>query len=225
MTRTTLTALDVRDGVATITLDDGKLNVMSADMLESVNGRLQSAAEQARVTVLRGREGIFSAGFDLKTFQRGNEDEIRTMVQAGVDLIVRILDHPHPVVTVCTGHAFPMGAFLMLAADVRLGVVGNWRIGLNETAIAITPPGFALALARHRLHPAGYGLVPTGAMLDPVRAAELGYLDAAVDGEALDGRLEAVLAQLLAIDLDAYRATKARIRGPLREEILAAGLS
>ena len=32
----------------------------------------------------------------------------------------------------------------MLAADVRFGIAGEWRIGMNEVAIALAMPQFAL---------------------------------------------------------------------------------
>ena len=70
------------------------------------------------------------------------------MVRAGVRVIERMLALPRPIVTVCTGHAYPMGAFLMLCADVRFGVPGDWNIGMNEVAIGLAVPQFAVELAR-----------------------------------------------------------------------------
>src|SRR5262245_41323691 len=95
---------------------------------------LDQAEAAAAVTVLRGRPGMCSAGVDLGTFKRGS-DATRAMLGNGARLIERLLTFPCPVVTVCTGHAYPAGAFLMLAADVRFGVAGEWRIGMNEVAI------------------------------------------------------------------------------------------
>ncbi len=82
------------------------------------------------------------------------------MLRAGAELILRLLALPRPVLGVCTGHAYPMGAFLMLSADVRFAVAGEWRIGMNEVAIGLTVPGFAVELARHRLTPAGFERSP-----------------------------------------------------------------
>lgn len=66
-----------------------------------------------------------------------------------------------------------MGAFLMLAADVRFGVAGPWRIGLNETAIGITVPKFAVELARHRLTPPGFARIQSAALFGPEEARRL----------------------------------------------------
>jgi len=166
----------IENGVAHITIDDGKVNAMSAAMLGEIAAAFDAAEGAAAIAVLWGREGIFSAGFDLKTFRQGIEASV-TMLRAGVSLIERILQYPFPVVTVCTGHAYPMGAFLMMAADVRMGAAGPWLIGMNEVAIGLTVPRFAIELARHRLTPAGFAKVSTAAMFAPEEARRHGYLD------------------------------------------------
>lgn len=214
-----ITTLTNDGACAVIDIDDGTVNVLSTPVLRDIGAGLGEAAGTARVTVIRGRPGIFSAGFDLRTFQSGRAAS-RAMLEAGVDLIVRILDHPHPVVTVCTGHAYPMGAFLMLAADVRLGVAGEWRIGLNEVAIRMPVPDFALALARYRLTPPGFALVATGTMLAPTDAASAGYLDIVAPAHELDHRTREVVARLEQVDPDAYVNTKARMLGDLRAAVL-----
>ena len=172
------TRMEVDGDCAWITMDDGKVNVMSKEMLDEIASRLDDARDAA-VTVLAGRKGIFSAGFDLKAFQRGGEAS-QQMVEAGVRLIEKMLEHPRPIVAACTGHAYPMGAFLMLASDLRIGVAGNWNIGMNEVAIGLTVPHFALALAKHRLTPPGFARISTAAMVAPEQAVTFGYLDAVV---------------------------------------------
>src|SRR5438067_2076844 len=99
------TVLKVDDGVAWITMDDGKVNAMSFEMLTEIADQLGEAAPSGAPVVIQGRPGIFSAGFDLKTFARGRDPSI-AMVRAGAELLRRILAHPRPVVTVCTGHAY-----------------------------------------------------------------------------------------------------------------------
>lgn len=208
-------------GAAWITLDDGKVNAMSLDMLQEIEGRLEQSRPLGVPVVLKGRAGIFSAGFDMKTFARG-PDASRTMVAAGVRLIQVMLAHPRPIVTACTGHAYPMGAFLMLAADVRFGITGPWSIGMNEVAIGLTLPQFALALARHRLTPVGVARASTGAMLGPEAARDAGYLDHIVAAEALDGAVRQEIGRLKGLDWKAYEATKRRLNAPVAAAIAAA---
>jgi enoyl-CoA hydratase len=204
------TRIEIADGIARIALDDGKVNALSPEMIGEIGEALDAAQKAGAVVVLRGREGIFSAGFDLKTFQRGFDAGIE-MVRAGARLIERLLAFPLPVLTVCTGHAYPAGAFLMLAADVRFGLAGPWRIGMNETAIGMTVPRFALELARHRLTPAGFARITTAAMFDPEEAMRLGYLDRVLPADQLDAAVEEETARLRALDMPSFTATKARL--------------
>ncbi len=221
--------IEIDDGIAWITLDDGKVNALSTGLIGEIGEALDAAERAKAVTVLRGREGIFSAGFDLPTFKRGRDATV-AMLRAGAQLIQRLLAFPHPVLTVCTGHAYPMGAFLLLSADVRLGLAGPWRIGLNEVAIGLTLPRFALELARHRLAAPGFARITTAPMFAPEEALRLGYLDRVLGADELDAAVREETARLRALDLPSFAATKARIneralhaiRAALDEELPAA---
>jgi enoyl-CoA hydratase len=215
------TTLDIRDGAAFITLDDGKVNAMSLEMLRELDARLESARSVGGPVVVKGRQGIFSAGFDTKTLARGPEAS-RPMVKAGVCLIERMLAFPRPIVTACTGHAYPMGAFLMLCADVRFGVGGDFNIGMNEVAIGLAVPQFAVELARYRLTPAGSMRLATGSMVKPEEAARLGYLDFVVGAEDLDAVVAGEVQRLKRLHTKSYEQTKERLNRPILAAIAAA---
>ncbi|MCR9213569.1 MAG: crotonase/enoyl-CoA hydratase family protein [Proteobacteria bacterium] len=213
---TNKTSLEMlEDGVAVITLDDGKVNAMSTEMLTEIGSQLDKAAEEGEITVLAGREGIFSAGFDMNVLSGGPEER-KAMVASGVKLIEKMLTHPQPIIVACTGHAYPMGAFLMLSADIRFGASGDWRIGLNEVAIKLTVPHFALALARHRLTPPAFARITTAAMFDPETACSSGYLDQVLPPSKVKARaLETAKALVTQLDKQSYIGTKTRINGPV----------
>ncbi len=128
--QTQATDLRIEDGIAWISMDDGKVNALSEALICDLETRLDEAQGAADVVVLVGRPGIFSAGFDLATFARGLEPTV-SMLRSGARIIERFLGFPRPIITACGGHAYPMGAFLMLAADLRFGVRGEFRIGMN----------------------------------------------------------------------------------------------
>jgi enoyl-CoA hydratase len=214
-------SLAIEDGVARIGLDDGKVNAMSTEMLAEIAEALGAAERATAVVVLRGREGMFSAGFDRKTFQRGLAATVE-MLRAGAGLIEQLLAFPRPVLTVCTGHAYPIGAFLMLSADVRFGLAGPWRIGLNEVAIGLTLPKFALELAPHRLTPPGFARIATAPMFAPEEALQLGYLDRVLSAGELPAAIEEEVARLRALDAPSFAATNARINGRALEAVAAA---
>jgi enoyl-CoA hydratase len=204
------TRVEIEDGIAWITLDDGKVNALSSEMIEEIDVAFSAAESAGAVTVLNGREGIFSAGFDLATFKRGPAASVQ-MLRAGAQLYLRLLAFPRPVLTVCAGHAYPAGAFLMLAADVRFCSAGPWRIGMNEVAIGLTLPRFAIELARHRLTPPGFARITTAPMFDPQEALRLGYLDRVLDAGELAGAVREEALRMRALDMPSFAATKARI--------------
>ena len=110
----------------------------------------------------------------------------------------------------------------MLAADARLGLAGDFRIGMNEVAIGLTVPQFALTLARHRLGPAGLAWVASAAMFDPEAPVGAGYLDRVGAAEQFDAAVTANATALRRLDPGSYRATTARINAPLPAELPAA---
>ncbi|WP_262047021.1 crotonase/enoyl-CoA hydratase family protein [Bradyrhizobium sp. Bra78] len=207
---------ELKDGVARVGLDDGKVNVMSAAMLGEIGAAFDRAETEARIVVLRSaRPGVFSAGFDLKVFASGDAAGSLEMVRAGAELALRLMSFPHPTIGVMEGHAFPMGTFLLLACDVRLGARGPHRMGLNEVAIGIAPPSFAIELARSRLHPAWLSRTATlGEMYEPEEALTAGFLDRVVSPEAIDNALEEIIAALRAIHMPSHATAKKRLRQP-----------
>jgi enoyl-CoA hydratase len=217
----TRTKFEIEDGVAWLSLDDGKANALSPAMIEEVCAGLDAAESAGAVTVLLGRAGIFSAGFDLRTFERGRNAGLE-MVRAGAELVLRLLSFPLPVLSVCTGHAYPAGAFLMLASDVRFGVAGPFRIGMNEVAIAMTVPRFAIQLARHRLTPPGFARITTAAMFSPDEAVRIGYLDRVLHPDECAQAVHSEASRLRALDRASFAATKARINESALRAVRAA---
>ena len=203
-------------GVATITMDDGKVNVMSSALLLELDAAYDRAQQDQAIVVLRSaRPGIFSAGFDLKTFAANDAERSLAMVRAGAELALRLLSYPLPTIGVMQGHAFPMGTFLLLACDVRIGVRGRFRMGLNEVAIGIAPPGFAIELARSRLHPAWLSRTVTlGEMYEPDDAQLAGFLDHVVAAEDVDTTLNDVIATARKIHAPSHALAKERLRRP-----------
>jgi enoyl-CoA hydratase len=205
------------DVVATITMDDGKVNALSPAMQAELNSALDRAEADGAIVVLSGRDGVFSAGFDLRVMREGGDEAI-SMVRGGFDLAHRLLSFPTPVVVACTGHAIAMGLFVLLSGDYRVGADGSYKLMANEVAIGMTLPRAAIEILRQRVAPAH---VTRAAILaetyTPANAVEAGLLDQVVDpSEVLTVSREMALA-FSKLDIAAHAATKRR----LREQTLA----
>lgn len=209
------------DGVATLTMDDGKANVMTLAMLGALHAALDRAESEAGVVVIAGRAGMFSAGYDLAMF-KSTPEHIPATLRAGGELVHRVLGFPVPVLMACAGHAVAQGAFMLLAADVRIGVTGPRKIGLNEVVIGLTIPHYGVEVARARLSPPGFQYATvTGAFYDPEGALAAGFFDRVVAPEALDEAVASEAKRLLGLNRAAHHGTKLRVRAPALRAIRA----
>ena len=216
-----LVRYELRDSVALLRFDDGRANAVSFAAIDALHAALARAEQEASAAVLLGRPGRFSAGFDLSVISQGR-DASRALVTAGGELLLRIVESEVPVVAACSGHALAMGALLLLAADLRIGASGDFKLGLNEVAIQLTLPIFALEFAEARLSRRQLGRATTLAEIyDPAGALGVGYLDRVVAPEQLEAEALAAAAQLGKLSRGAYRATKRKLRGAMIARIRA----
>jgi len=211
----------LEDGIAHIAMDDGKVNAMSPTMLQALHDAFDRAEKDQAVALLSGNAKLFSAGFDMGVFATGTAEQIHQMMTLGASLTIKLLSFPMPVVAACTGSAYPMGAFLLLSSDLRIGVNRGIKIGLNEVRIGMTLPFFATELARYRLTPAYFNRTAiTGEMFAGHEAQQAGFLDRVVPPEALMETARAAAAELAAtVGFTDHAATKLRVRRPVIEAV------
>ena len=201
-------------------MDDGKANAMAPEMSAALNDALDRAANDAKVVVIRGRVGIFCGGFDLKIIRGTDEDLKVRMRTSGMTLLKRLYLSPQPIIIAVTGHAVAMGALLVLAGDARIGLSGDFSIGLNETSIGLPLPITGLEIARDRLIPAIFQRATINSELFvPEKAVEAGYLDQVVASEAFHSALELASESLANLDHNAFAETKRRVRQPTLDRI------
>ena len=125
------------DGVAHLSMDDGKVNALGLASLASLNEHLDEADKDgATAIVLSGREGKFCAGFNLADIR--DPDGALALRREFIDLMLRLFESEKPVVIACTGHALGAGAGLLVVADRRIGLDGAFKLGFNEASVGVT---------------------------------------------------------------------------------------
>jgi enoyl-CoA hydratase len=207
-----LVSYEMADEIATITMDDGKANALSLKMITEVGEALDHAAADHAIVILTGREGRFSAGFDLGVLTGGGPDAL-DMLRAGFELSERLLSFPTPVVIACNGHAVAMGVFLLLSCDYSIGTAGAFKITANEVAIGLTMPLAAVEICRVRLAPAHFNrAVVTAEVYSPETAVPAGFLDRVVAADELREAAREVATNLAKLDMAAHAGTKLRAR-------------
>ena len=217
-----LIAYHLEDGIATLTLSNGKVNAISPDVIAAFNAALDQAVADRAIVIITGQPGILSGGYDLKVMTAGPKEAV-SLVTAGSTLARRLLSHPFPVIVACPGHAVAKGAFILLSADYRIGVDGPFSIGLNEVQIGMTMHHAGIELARDRLRRSAFHRsVINGEMFDPQSAVDAGFLDKVVAAEELQGAALAAARQLKKINMTAHKNTKRKVRKALLETLVIA---
>jgi len=207
-----LVTIEIAEKVAKISLNNGKVNAISHQVLEELNAALDQAEEAKAVVILSGKEGILSGGYDLKTMQKSMKDAM-ALVTEGSKFTRRMMSFPFPIIVACTGHAVAKGAFILLSADYRIGIEGPFKVGLNEVAIGMTMHHAGIEMARNRM-PANYfnRSVFNAEMFGPEDAVLAGFLDQVVEADQLMATAEKVATQMKTLNMRAHHGTKIKAR-------------
>lgn len=219
---TDLVAIQIENNVATITIQNGKVNAISHQVLDEMNQALDQAEDAKAVVVITGTPGMLSGGYDLNVM-RSSMDKAMELVQRGSTLSRRLLSFPYPVLVACSGHAVAKGAFLLLSADYRIGVDGNFKIGLNEVAIGMSMHDAGVELARGRLAPVFLNRsVILAEMVTPEDAVTMGFLDKIVGEAEFQATVSATAQAMTKLDMKAHYNTKMKVREDLLSRLDAA---
>ena len=208
--------------VLVVHLDDGKANALSTRMIGDISAAIGAAEADDGIVavVLHGREGRFSAGFDLSVMRGGDAHAMVGLVADGGDLVRRIYGSSVPVVAACTGHALAAGALMLLGCDVRVGADVDCKIGLNEVAIGMVLPDWAFTIAVDRLGRRHLQrAVATAHVTGAHDAAEAGYLDEVVAADAVLDRAVEIASSFSSLDARAYAGTVTKLRGAVLRQM------
>lgn len=202
-----------------ITINNGKVNAISLQVIDEINKALDNALQENKVVILTGQSGIFSGGYDLKLMMQSPESAL-ALVTKGSQLSHRMLSFPRPIITACSGHAVAKGAFLLLSSDYRLGVDGDFKIGFNETLIGMTMHYAGIEIAKGRLAPVYFERsVNNAEMYSPKDAVTAGFLDKVVPESHLMPTAIKIAEMFAKLNPKAHKETKLKLRKPYLDSL------
>ena len=209
----TITRTAGDDGVATLTMDDGKVNAFDVEFFTRLDAVLDECADDAAI-VLTGRPGMFSAGLNTKKMAALDLDGLVDLLVPFGEVFLRLWLEPRPVVAAATGHAIAGGTILAMVCDHAIAADGEFGWGLTETTIGFPLPRWIIAVARGNVRADRLDdLLLPGRMVAPAEAVEVGFAD---DVQPADRVVDAALAharQLATLPRSTYAESKRRLRG------------
>ncbi|WP_369048659.1 crotonase/enoyl-CoA hydratase family protein [Tenacibaculum sp. UWU-22] len=202
-----------------ITINNGKANAISNKVIDELSTCLDIALSNKKIVIITGEGEIFSAGYDLKTMTQ-SPNSAKELVTKGSNLALKMLSFPLPIIIACNGHAIAKGALLLLACDYRIGVKGDFKIGLNEVAIGMTMHHFGIEITKARLAPVFFERsVSNAEIYNSETAVTAGFLDEIVLKNELLPTAIKLANQFSKLNLQAHANTKLKLRKPYIEAI------
>ena len=210
-----------RDGTtARVTLRRPKVrNAFNAELIAALHRAFSELAVEPpgalRAVVLAGEGKTFSAGADVEwqraaislSLEENEADAAR--LQA---MLLAIDECPVPVIARVHGAALGGGMGLCAVADVVLATADT-LFGFTETKLGIMPAVISPFVLARIGEGHARALFPAGERFDAGRALRIGLVHEVLPDEAaLDLRVAAILAELLAAGPTAARGAKAVIR-------------
>jgi enoyl-CoA hydratase len=213
-----LVTLDVRDQVATVTLDSPhNRNALSRRLVAELSAHLRTSGERSdvRVVVVTHTGNTFCAGADLaEAAELGMEQATRSLL----DLLRLVVELPPPVLAVVKGHVRAGGMGLVGACDLALGTDTS-TFAFTEALLGLAPAVISLT-TRGRLTPRDAGRkYLTGSTFDGAEAARCGLLTSAVPQDGLDAATGSLVSELLRASPQGLRETKRLLNASLLKRI------
>ncbi len=229
-----LVHLDRRDdGIAVVTLNNGKVNPLCVELLEQLLSIATDLGDHTpRVVVLTGGPRVFAAGADISEFaERGGAepfaisppDHVARIGAAFLGALNAVAAIPCPTIAAVAGVALGGGCELALACDLRIAGASS-RFGQPEILLGIIPGGGGTQrLARLVGASRAKDLVFSGRMVDASEALSIGLVDRVVEPDVVLDEALSWAATFAAGPRHALALAKAAIDEGL-EQTLADGL-
>ncbi len=216
--------LERKSGNLTIWLNRPEVkNALSIEMTEGLCGILKQVENDRtiRTIVLRGKDGFFCAGADLKEFQlvaqRGSAIDAAKGNRSFGLLMSQLNEQPQVVIILVEGSAIGGGLGLACVADVTL-VMNDARFRLSETTLGIPPAQIAPFVIERVGLTQARRLMLTGARFNGDDAVALGIAhDHAASLDELEAKCEKILHQISACAPEANAVTKSILFETLRK--------
>ncbi|MFN8603399.1 MAG: enoyl-CoA hydratase/isomerase family protein [Candidatus Binatia bacterium] len=200
-------------GVRLLTLDRPPANAIDEELLSDLAAACTAAKndDSVRAVILTGAGRFLSAGFDLRAERRDDASADR-LADLYRDAHLALLELPKPTLAMVQGHAIAGGLVLALACDYRLGLDGDYKVGLNEVSIGASFPLVAMEIVRLRLTHARAAELLLGAAIYPAsQALRLGIVDELLPADKLESTVLRRAARMGAFPRESYAHTKAAL--------------
>ena len=211
------------NGIATVTLQRGKVNALNEPMVDEIAHAFGDLATDTEVKsiIFTGSGKFFSFGFDVPEFLKYSKKDFIRFIEKFTHLYTYLFQFPKPVIAALNGHTIAGGCMLATACDFRVMASGKGKISLNE--ITFGAPVFAGSAEMLRFCVGSrnaQSILYSGAMFAAEEAFGLGLVDQVSSEDALLEDARKVAQELGEKNSSAFTSIKKLLRKPVAEEMI-----
>ncbi len=180
-----LLIVEVKDGVATVTLNRPPLNPLNSELFMQIGDCAEKLTDddEVRAVVITGGEKNFAAGADIKQMVEANAVEINKFIRVAQEAFTKVENIPKPVIAAINGYALGGGCELALCCDFRFAHE-NAQIGQPEILLGIIPGAGGTQRLPRLIGPAkAKEMIYTGRFYSAQECYEMGLVQKVVTGD------------------------------------------
>ncbi len=207
--------VDIRGGVAKITLNRPKVNAINERVVLELAQCLNEIRrdDTAKALILTGEGSFFSFGFDVPELYQYEKKDFTEFMLNFSDMLRNVFLFPKPVVAALNGHTIAGACILALACDYRLMVAEKAKISLNEITFGSTLFSSAVEMLRFLVGSRNAStILYSGRMYSADEAVRLGLIDKAVERGDLLNSARSIAEDYMNTDAPAFRGIKHLLR-------------
>lgn len=211
------------EGLATVTLDNGKVNAINTQLSRDLESAFLDLDGDDYISgvVLAGKRDCFCAGLDIKMLATSDEKQLKEFFSAYLSALQTMVRFDKPLVAAMTGYAPAGGTIIALTADYRIMARGaKHTVGMNEFNMSLQIPRMmADVYAYYRGEAAAWADIQHARMYTAEQAVTAGLVNEAADGNQVLAKAEAHCRQLMKVHYPVFKRTKRYLRRGLNETI------
>ena len=138
--------------IATVVLHRPPVNsidVAFALQITRILREMENSNELDAIIIKSSIPGIFSAGLDLNDLHRTSRDHLELVWKSLQDLWLQLYSSKLITLALINGHCLAGGTLLASACDYRLGIEGQYKMGVTAAKIGLVAPPWFLSMLIH----------------------------------------------------------------------------
>ena len=206
--------------VATVTLNHSPVNSLSAAFTVELTQALKEIEDSNEVNAILLKSSlpeVFCSGLDLKELYGVPRESLESFWRSFRELWFQLYSSKLFVMSVINGHCLAGGTILAAACDYRIGVEGQYSVGITAAKVGLVTPPWLLKMLCHLMgHRPTEHALQTGRTFSPTEALSVGLIDRICSSDIIHDACMQVLTEYLSVSQE----SRSTMKKYLREDLL-----